>query len=173
MYYDVVRAIYEYDARIDSYLLCGGFSTREEAMQYINAHDFTEAYDGRTYKCVEIEKHNANGDIVSIIDIAVYEFKIGDRVKAIREVEGNSEIIDIIGTIVSISTSGNCRTYGVEFDKPINGHTCRGKCRDEHGWFVDEKDIVPAFDDVSCDGKEFEESEEIFSFLGEYKVVGA
>ena len=40
MYYDVVVSIYDEsgknDIRIDSYLICGGFKTEDEAMDYIN-----------------------------------------------------------------------------------------------------------------------------------------
>ena len=77
MYYDVVHSIYEesedgLDYRIDSHLLCGGFETNDEAMEYIIMHDCTEYDDvGKTnlYTCIEIEEHNEKGFITGVITI--------------------------------------------------------------------------------------------------------
>ena len=54
MYYDVVVGIYEKigngdnccDKRIDSHLLCGGFETEDEAMEYVNNYDDSCHYGG-------------------------------------------------------------------------------------------------------------------------------
>lgn len=52
-----------------------------------------------------------------------------------------------IGTIIEDCEDG---TYGVVFDRYINGHTCDGKCSSNYGWYfpkycvdvVDENEIV-------------------------------
>lgn len=77
MYYDVVCSIYEegedgMDYRVDSHLLCGGFETEDEAMEYINTHDCTEYDDvGKTnlYISIEIEAHHEDGSIASVITV--------------------------------------------------------------------------------------------------------
>ena len=77
MYYDVVCSVYEenedgIDYRVDSHLLCGGFKTEDEAVEYINTHDCTEYDDvGRTslYTCIEIETHNEDGSVASVITV--------------------------------------------------------------------------------------------------------
>lgn len=77
MYYDVVCSVYEQsedglDYRVDSHLLCGGFETEDDAMEYINTHDCTEYDDvGKTslYTCIEIEGHNDNGSITSVVTV--------------------------------------------------------------------------------------------------------
>lgn len=75
-YYDVVCSIYEEygsnDIRVDSHLLCGGFKTENEAMEYINTHDCSE-YDkscGKNkYSCIEIEEHNEDGSVSRVITV--------------------------------------------------------------------------------------------------------
>ena len=77
MYYDVVCSVYEksedgMDYRVDSHLLCGGFETEDDAMEYINTHDCTEYDDvGKTnlYTSIEIEEHNEDATIASVITI--------------------------------------------------------------------------------------------------------
>lgn len=77
MYYDVVCSVYEesedgIDYRVDSHLLCGGFETDDDAMEYINTHDCTEYDDvGKTnlYTCIEIEEHDENGSVVSVVTV--------------------------------------------------------------------------------------------------------
>ena len=73
MYYNIVVSIYdnENDVRIDSYLLCGGFETEDRAMEYLNNNEYNEykyCYDG-TYPCVEIEEHNEDGTIASVVAV--------------------------------------------------------------------------------------------------------
>lgn len=79
MYYDVVCSIYEErgtnnccDIRIDSHLLCGGFKTEDDAMEYIDTHDCSK-YDNccskDEYPCIEIEEHNEDGNITSVITV--------------------------------------------------------------------------------------------------------
>ena len=77
MYYDVVCNVYEksddgLDCRVDSHLLCGGFETEDDAMKYIYTHDCTEYNDVRKtnlYACVEIEGHDEDGSVVSVITV--------------------------------------------------------------------------------------------------------
>lgn len=73
MYYDVVVSIYDEsgknDIRIDSYLICGGFKTEDEAMDYINNNEINEykyCYSDNEYPCIEIEEHDENGTVISV-----------------------------------------------------------------------------------------------------------
>ena len=76
MYYDVICSIYEEcgsnDIRVDSHLLCGGFNTEDEAMDYINTHDCSQ-YDNtctkNRYPSIEIECHNEDGTIAEVITV--------------------------------------------------------------------------------------------------------
>lgn len=79
MYYDVVCSIYEErgtnnccDIRVDSHLLCGGFETEDEAMEYINNNDcskYNNCCSNREYPCIEIEKHNEDGSVAGVITV--------------------------------------------------------------------------------------------------------
>lgn len=69
-YYNVVASICDEICRTDSYLVCGGFCSEEEAMNYINENDVSE---GDYYKyCkdnevvyIEIEKRRSfDGSII-------------------------------------------------------------------------------------------------------------
>lgn len=78
MYYDVVCSIYEesddgFDYRIDSHLICGGFKTEDDALEYINTHDCKMYSDIRIspYACVEIEAHKADGSVAGVITVAI------------------------------------------------------------------------------------------------------
>ena len=73
-YYDVVVSICTETCRTDSYLICGGFSTDNEAMAYINKHGISES----DYECrcrddeapyLEIEEHDINGQITNVITV--------------------------------------------------------------------------------------------------------
>lgn len=76
MYYDVICSIYEEnekkDIRIDSHLLCGGFKTEDEAIEYINIHDCSQ-YDHccskNEYPSIEIELHKEDGTVVEVVTI--------------------------------------------------------------------------------------------------------
>lgn len=75
MYYDVVCSIYEdkdYGVRIDSHLICGGFKTEDEAMEYINNNEINEykyCYSDKEYPCIEIETHTDQGVCVSVCTV--------------------------------------------------------------------------------------------------------
>lgn len=77
MYYDVVCSIYKEvnnfcDTRVESYLLCGGFKTDDEAMEYINNNDCSR-YDDccakNEYPCIEIEEHDENGNVTGVVTV--------------------------------------------------------------------------------------------------------
>ena len=73
MYYDVVVSIYESEkcnTRTDSELVCGGFETEEEAEEYIRNNEINEykyTYSDEDYPVIEIEEHNDDGCLKSII----------------------------------------------------------------------------------------------------------
>lgn len=58
-------------------------------------------------------------------------FKVGDRVIAISEYEGNDDIVGVTGTVIEVRGTS---LYSVAYDDYIGGHTCNGKCNDGHGW---------------------------------------
>ena len=41
-YYDIVASICNETSRTDSHLICGGFKSSEEAVDYINTHNISE-----------------------------------------------------------------------------------------------------------------------------------
>lgn len=57
------------------------------------------------------------------------DLKVGDRVLALEGHDGASTE-GKYGRIVSVSS----RELGVEFDEPVDGHTCGGRAKDNHGW---------------------------------------
>jgi AAA+ superfamily predicted ATPase len=59
------------------------------------------------------------------------EFKIGDRVRCIRDFDGNLAIVGKFGSIVY--AAGN-RFFKIKFDEHINGHDCGGGYGVEHGF---------------------------------------
>ena len=73
MYYDVVVSIYESEkcnTRTDSELICGGFETEEEAEEYVRNNEINEykyTYSDEDYPVIEIEEHNDDGCLKSII----------------------------------------------------------------------------------------------------------
>ena len=72
------------------------------------------------------------------------KFKIGDRVKAVKECDGNKNIVGKIGTIVGMCGCG-CGLIGVEFDDNIGrgAHTCEGKGKDGHCWWCPDYTLEP------------------------------
>lgn len=68
------------------------------------------------------------------------EIKVDDRVTAIAEFDGKSEIIGKTGVVKVFGIT----QVGVEFDEELQGnentldaagHTCSGVCKDGHGWW--------------------------------------
>lgn len=70
------------------------------------------------------------------------KFKVGDRVIAFGEIDGNDNVIGVTGTVKHYNGR-----YAVEFDIPVGGHTAGGCAKDEHGWW--------------CSGRELERYEEL------------
>lgn len=74
MYYDVVASICNEICRTDCHLICGGFDTEDEAMEYIDSHNVSEVDyyrycrdDETAY--IEIEKHNEDGTVAGVITV--------------------------------------------------------------------------------------------------------
>jgi len=73
-YYDVVASICTETCRTDNRFICGGFSTEEEAMDYINKNDISEEdyywlcnEDEMAY--IEIEVYNEDNSIIKVITV--------------------------------------------------------------------------------------------------------
>jgi hypothetical protein len=73
-YYDIVASICTETCRTDSYLICGGFNTEEEAMDYINANNISEVDyykycndDETAY--IELETHDADGSVIEVVTL--------------------------------------------------------------------------------------------------------
>jgi hypothetical protein len=73
-YYDVVASICSETCRTDSHLVCGGFNSLEEAVDYININNISEEdyykhckEDETVY--IEIERHDTDGNIRGIIPL--------------------------------------------------------------------------------------------------------
>ena len=72
------------------------------------------------------------------------KFKIGDRVKAVKEYDGNKNIVGKIGTVIALYDYGT-GNIGVEFDDKIafGVHTCGGKGKDGHCWWCSDDTLEP------------------------------
>lgn len=74
-YYDVVASICDETRRTDSHLICGGFNTVEEAIDYINKHNVSEVdyykYCGDDETAyIEIEERDElSGTICGVITV--------------------------------------------------------------------------------------------------------
>lgn len=66
-------------------------------------------------------------------------FKVGDRVRCIKDVDGFSSG-GKLGTICNIDHL----RLGVAFDEEISGHTCNGICADGHGLWCFASELIPA-----------------------------
>lgn len=60
------------------------------------------------------------------------KFKVGDRVKCIRNTWSTVPILNECGTVCEIRTCD----VGINFDKDVNGHRCSGHCENGHGWYL-------------------------------------
>lgn len=65
------------------------------------------------------------------------QYKIGDRVKCIKNYGGRSEAVNEIGTVIKVSDF----TIGVEFDVVINGHSCNNTGKEGYCWNLN-KDYI-------------------------------
>lgn len=72
------------------------------------------------------------------------KFKIGDRVKAVKECDGNENIVGKIGTVIASYGYGT-DNIGVEFDDKIGFglHNCGGKGKDGHCWWCPDRVLEP------------------------------
>jgi hypothetical protein len=74
------------------------------------------------------------------------EFKIGDRVVAVKPV-GNKEMVGVEGTVISSFVD----SLGIKFDKDIGGHDCLWgngvSCEFGYGWFCARDKIKKIEDD--------------------------
>lgn len=69
------------------------------------------------------------------------KFKVGDRVRAIGEVDEVC-LANRSGTVVEISIAGGYFDIGVEFDEPfVGGHDCYGKGKMGHCRYGDESEF--------------------------------
>lgn len=79
MSYNVVVGIYEKigtnnccGRRTDSHLICGGFHTRDEAMQYIDNNEingYKYTYSDNEYPYIEIEELDENSNVVNVATV--------------------------------------------------------------------------------------------------------
>ena len=83
-------------------------------------------------------------------------FKVGDRVRAVKQYNWNTSIVGKIGTIRVFAGNGDA---GVEFDENIGGHDLHvyGKCKDNHGWYCSNDILEPVHEHnkivITTDGK--------------------
>ena len=73
-YYDVVASICNETSRTDSHLICGGFKSSEDAVEYINNNNISEEdyykYCGKDETAyIEIEEYYGNGCLVNVITV--------------------------------------------------------------------------------------------------------
>ena len=73
-YYDVVASICNETCRTDAHLVCGGFNTKDKAIDYINKNEISEVdyysrcNDDETVY-IEIEEHDENGNITDVVTV--------------------------------------------------------------------------------------------------------
>lgn len=73
-------------------------------------------------------------------------FKIGDRIKAISAIDGNTSLIGKTGTIVGFSVD-KYYIYDIGFDEPFSGgHSCFGRCPNYRGRMSGPDDILKLID---------------------------
>lgn len=71
------------------------------------------------------------------------KFKLGDRIIVTKSSNVRSVKYDLIGKCGKIvDISGYDGYYGIEFDDDIYGHSCNGKCKNSHGWFLPMNNVI-------------------------------
>ena len=78
------------------------------------------------------------------------KFKIGDRVKAVRAIDGNEKTLNKIGTVIYVESGSH--GIAVNFDDNIDGHNffanfCANNfdssmVKPKHGWWCNKNDLV-------------------------------
>lgn len=80
-------------------------------------------------------------------------FKVGDRVRAIKDYDGNDHIVNQTGTVIV----GGVHHAGVEFDKAVNGHDCGGRGKHNYCWWCTNDVLEPVAANekivITSDGK--------------------
>lgn len=88
-------------------------------------------------------------------------YKVGDRVKCICDVDDNEDIVGKKGKIVNIQDL-EYYEYGVEFDEEIeHGHDAGDKGKKGHCWFMGDDDIEPVKDKVKTSNKRIPKPDDI------------
>lgn len=81
------------------------------------------------------------------------KFKVGDRVRAIKDYDSNDHIVNQEGTVII----GGIHAVGVEFDKAVDGHNCWGRGKDFHCWWCADNVLEPVTANekivITTDGK--------------------
>ena len=62
-------------------------------------------------------------------------FKVGDRVRCVESYANSDTVVELF-TIFDRGTDQEM--YGVSFDKFIDGHSLRGRCKEGYGWWIPE-----------------------------------
>lgn len=66
-------------------------------------------------------------------------FKVGDRVRCVESFT-NDKTVGKLGTIIAKGLGSD--SWGVAFDKYINGHSLDGECEAGYGWWIPERMLV-------------------------------
>ena len=65
---------------------------------------------------------------------------VGSRVMCVNLPDMNGRLVGQTGTIIE----GNTHSFGVRFDKFIDGHDCtNGNCEYGYGWYIEERYLIP------------------------------
>lgn len=92
--------------------------------EYINGHSCGgNAKDGHGWNCDEDTLEPVKEEP---------KFKVGDRVKCVKERVGLGKVFGKSGTITYIDYF----CYSIEWDEDIDGHNCSGHTKPDHGWWV-------------------------------------
>jgi hypothetical protein len=85
------------------------------------------------------------------------KFKVGDRVRAIKEDDGNTRIIGKTGTVKKNWSFHGEPICDIEFDEYVNGLDLDGRCEHGKGWSCFETTLEPVHDNskivITTDGK--------------------
>ena len=101
---------------------------------YDDLHDETWLLDESQVELVElVEKKKKQ------------RFKVGDRVKCVKDGGWDKRITGKAGTIVCCL---DCGGYSVNFDEYIDGHACSGKAEFGHGWNCEEDMLKPLYESI-------------------------
>lgn len=84
-------------------------------------------------------------------------FKVGDRVRAVKKDDGNTRIIGKTGTVKKRWSFHGEPVCDIEFDEHVNGHDLNGRCKYGKGWSCYADTLEPVRDNnkivITTDGK--------------------